>query len=70
MERYLDEKQVAMAYEIKVNTLRCWRNVGKGPRYYRIGRKVRYKPGDIEAFLEADPVETVDSLKLKQQQEG
>lgn len=61
---FLSEKQVAEAYGLNVNTLRCWRSVKRGPKYYLIGRKVRYRATDIEAFMESKPVETIDSCRV------
>lgn len=42
-------------------TLRNWRSQGKGPRYFRVGRKVIYRPQDIEMFLFSHPVLTNDA---------
>lgn len=33
-------------------TLAVWASQGKGPRYYRVGRHVRYRRSDVEAWLE------------------
>jgi len=42
-------------------TLRNWRSQGKGPRFFKIGRKVIYRPEDIERFLFSRPILTQDS---------
>ncbi|MCV7686176.1 helix-turn-helix domain-containing protein [Micrococcus luteus] len=34
-------------------TLAHWRYVGKGPRFVKIGRSVRYRASDVAAWLEA-----------------
>jgi len=39
---------------------------GRGPRFYRVGRKIVYKPEDIEAFLFQNPVHTIDSERAGQ----
>jgi len=39
-------------------TLPTWRALGKGPRYVRIGRAIRYRVADLDAFLAAGTVET------------
>ncbi|HNU84882.1 MAG: hypothetical protein QM256_09775 [Pseudomonadota bacterium] len=44
-------------------TLANWRNRKIGPRYFRIGRRVVYRPSDIENFLFHAPVMTSDSLE-------
>ena len=38
---------------IKPNTLEGWRVRGEGPRYLKIGRLVRYKTEDLDAYLES-----------------
>jgi len=40
-----------------------WRNRKIGPRYYKVGRKVVYKPSDIEDFMFSRPVLTIDSVR-------
>jgi len=42
-------------------TLRNWRSQCKGPRFFRVGRKVIYRPQDIEDFLFSHPILTQDS---------
>ena len=39
------------------------RGAGRGPKYYKVGRKVVYKPEDIERFLFRNPVLTIDSVE-------
>lgn len=34
-----------------------------GPKFFKIGRKVVYRPEDIEAYLFQNPVQTIDSVK-------
>jgi len=34
-------------------TLLHWRKVGRGPRFHKIGRRVRYSAADLNAFLES-----------------
>lgn len=36
---------------IPVNTLYQWRSKGYGPRGVRMGKYVRYRPQDVEAWL-------------------
>lgn len=64
----LSEAEAATMFGISRCTLRCWRSMGKGPRYFKSGRTVRYRAEDIDTYLVGQPVETIDSLK--QQQEG
>ena len=50
----LDENEAAASLSVAVQTLRNWRWKGEGPRYVKIGaRLVRYRRGDLAAFVEA-----------------
>lgn len=48
--RYLDEAAVAAIYQISTATVRTWRCLGRGPRFLKIGRSVRYRPEDVHAW--------------------
>jgi excisionase family DNA binding protein len=54
----LTESQVAEQLGLSVATLRAWRHRGKGPRFLRFGRAVRYLPADLDAFIRASAVDT------------
>lgn len=45
-------------------TLANWRNQKRGPKFYKVSRKIVYRPEDIEAFLFQNPVLTVDSVEV------
>ena len=45
--RALTEREVAELLGLSVATLRAWRHRGKGPRFLRLGRSVRYLPADV-----------------------
>ena len=53
--RFLNEKELSTILSVSVATLRRWRLLGQGPRATKIGAAVRYKPADIEAFLNQCP---------------
>ena len=53
MKALLTEREVESIYSIKIRTLQKWRWQGGGPPYYKLGRAVRYKPADIERYIEA-----------------
>lgn len=44
-------------------TLANWRTQKRGPRYFRVSRKIVYRASDIEAFLFKNPVLTMDSIE-------
>ena len=52
------ETQAAEHLGLSIATLRAWRHRGKGPRFVRFGRAVRYLRADIEAFIRACAVDT------------
>jgi predicted DNA-binding transcriptional regulator AlpA len=54
----LTERDVADQLGLSVATLRALRHRGKGPRYVRFGRAVRYLAPDIDDFVRANVVDT------------
>jgi hypothetical protein len=44
-------------------TLANWRNKKVGPKYYKLSRKIIYRPEDVEAYLFQNPVMTIDSAR-------
>ena len=49
----LREAEAARRLGTSVRTLQKWRCNGKGPRFVRLSRAVRYDPADLDAWLEA-----------------
>ena len=56
--RALTEREVAELLGLSVATLRAWRHRGKGPRFLRLGRSVRYLASDLADFVRASAVDT------------
>ena len=54
MERnqYLTEKQVAGITNFAIQTLRNHRQVSRGIPYLKVGRSVRYRPADVQEYME------------------
>lgn len=48
----VDEASLAARLGVSRATLQSWRYSGQGPAYVKVGRFVRYRDSDIEAFLE------------------
>lgn len=42
-------------------TLEVWRCYGRGPAYRKIGRRVFYRPEDLDKYLDGERIETIDS---------
>lgn len=52
-----DEKYAAEKLGVKIQTLRNWRHLGKGPTYLKVGeRMVRYLDDDLDAFLNGNRI--------------
>jgi Helix-turn-helix domain len=47
----LREGDAARRLGTSVRTLQKWRCNGKGPRFVRLSRAVRYDPADLDAFI-------------------
>jgi hypothetical protein len=66
-KKMLSPAQVAELYSISPGSLANWRSLKRGPKFYKISRKVLYRVEDCEDFFTANPVLTVDSLPENQQ---
>ena len=51
LARYLTTADVAELCRTSPETVRFWRHVGKGPRSFKVGRKVLYAVEDVESWL-------------------
>ena len=49
----LSTAEVAALLGIPERTLEFWRYQGRGPTYTRVGKRVRYHPDDVAAYLQA-----------------
>ena len=47
------EQQAAERLGVSRFTLRAWRQQGRGPAFLKLGRAVRYRPADLDAYEEA-----------------
>ena len=52
MKPLLTEREVAHQLSVSVETVRYWRKRGRGPRSLKLERTVRYRPEDLDAYLE------------------
>lgn len=64
-KRALTLEGVSEVYQIPKGTLANLRSQKRGPRYYKVGRRVLYFVEDVERWLKAEPVLTRDSLEEK-----
>ena len=54
LEPLLSSADVAGLLGVSERTLEFWRYAGKGPAYVKVGKRVRYRLADVEAYLEAN----------------
>jgi len=50
---FLDSGQAAEYLGLKRTTLEAWRCRGNGPQFVKLGRLVKYRRADLDAFIEA-----------------
>ena len=48
--QHFDQKDLAARWNISARTLERWRWVGEGPRFVKIGGRVRYRLEDVESY--------------------
>jgi excisionase family DNA binding protein len=51
MSNYMTTTEVAEELRTPVETVRYWRHVGKGPKSFKLGRRVLYDIEDVDAFI-------------------
>lgn len=48
----LNTQEAAKVLRVSAITLHRWRGHGKGPNFIELGRKIYYRPSDIDAYLD------------------
>jgi excisionase family DNA binding protein len=56
LAEYLDEKRLCALLGISSVTTTKWRVKAKGPPFIKVGRLVRYRRSDVEAWLRANTI--------------
>jgi hypothetical protein len=51
-EDFLTLAEVAAILRVPVNTLRWWRQRGRGPRFFKIGRRLVTTIGDLKRWID------------------
>lgn len=51
MTTYLTTEEVADLLRTSPESVRYWRHVGKGPRSFKVAKRVLYAREDVEAFI-------------------
>ena len=53
MPDYMTTEEVAELLRTSPETVRFWRHCGRGPKSFKVGRRVLYARQDVEAFIAA-----------------
>lgn len=53
MNENLTTDEVAGLFRTSPETVRYWRHVGKGPRSFKVGRRVLYRDADVRSWADA-----------------
>jgi excisionase family DNA binding protein len=53
MPENMTTTEVAELFRTSPETVRYWRHVGRGPKSFKVGRKVLYAREDVEAYSRA-----------------
>jgi predicted DNA-binding transcriptional regulator AlpA len=60
---FLTERDLAALGLATERTLQNWRLFSRGPRWYKVGRAVRYRVSDVEAWLTARAITPAEAPK-------
>lgn len=53
MDEFLTTEELALKLRTSPETVRWWRHSKKGPKSFKVGRRVLYARADVEAFIAA-----------------
>jgi predicted DNA-binding transcriptional regulator AlpA len=63
----LTTEEVAQALRLKAQSVRKWRLTGYGPRFIKIGGRVRYALADVNDFIARCAARTTAEARSKQE---
>lgn len=63
MTNYLTQREAAEALRLSERTLERHRLTGTGPKFVKAGRRVLYRPADIEAWAAANTFGSTSEVK-------
>ncbi|GBD85426.1 helix-turn-helix domain protein [bacterium BMS3Abin02] len=70
LDRLLSVGELAAYLDIPVATLYAWRYRSQGPPGFRVGRHIRYRRSDIEAWIDEQLKDSSDDGGLVSQPRG
>lgn len=57
MDRLLRVTDLTNIFGVKKQTVYNWNSLGIGPKAYKVGREIRYRERDVEAWLESKEIQ-------------
>jgi hypothetical protein len=63
LETLITPERLAQMLDVQVETLALWRKRGFGPKWYRIGRQIRYSERAALKWLEAQAVQIAGEVR-------
>lgn len=63
IDEFMTDVEVANRLRISASTVRTWRRLKKGPPYHRLGRTVRYRRADLNAWIDAQREESASEVQ-------
>lgn len=57
MPRYMTTLEVADQLRTSAETVRYWRHIGRGPKSFKVGRRVLYDQADLAAWIDSAKAE-------------
>jgi len=58
MDKYLTPEELAKRWGLSIYTLLSWRKKGKGPKFIKLGKSIRYEKAEIEKMECKDESDT------------
>lgn len=65
LQRMVTRQQASAMFGISAGTLSNLFSQGKGPKAFRVGRRILYRVSDLEAFFTSRPVEIFPGIEEK-----
>lgn len=59
---FLTPRELARRWSTTLNTLSQWRWYGRGPQFFKMGRRVLYKIAEIERFEEEQSYQNTSQI--------
>ncbi len=63
IKAYMTARDISERFSIPEGTLANWRWQKIGPKYYKMSRRVLYREDEVRAWVESNPVLTLDSIE-------